>query len=135
MTPVAIHDRHVDELPELELRTFPAGTAIFSEGKPGQKAYIVQSGLVEISKLSPDGETVIGYIGAGEIFGEMAPIDAEPRMASARVLRETVCVVVPSDVFRRKMKEADPFIRDLLHVLVHALRSVTDKMMRGNATS
>tara|TARA_B100000676_G_C17966305_1_gene780581 strand:- start:512 stop:706 length:195 start_codon:yes stop_codon:yes gene_type:complete len=63
---------------------------------------------VEISKVSPTGECVIGYIGAGEIFGEMAPIDEEPRMASARALRDTV--------------------RDLLQVLVQALRSVSDRL-------
>lgn len=128
MTPVAIHDRHVEDLPGLHLEEFPAGAEIFKEGRPGQKAYIVQAGLVEISKLSSTGESVIGYVGAGEIFGEMAPIDAEPRMASARALRDTVCVVVPENLFRDKVAHADPFVRDLLHVLVHALRSVSDRM-------
>ena len=128
MTLVAIHDRHVADLPGLQYQEFPAGVEIFREGRPGQRAYIVQSGLVEISKINSTGESVIGYIGAGEIFGEMAPIDAEPRMASARALRDTVCVVVPNDLFRDKVEHADPFIRDLLQVLVHALRSVSDRM-------
>ena len=128
MTPVAIHDRHVANLPELEYQKFAAGAEIFREGGISQTAYIVHSGLVEISKLHSTGESVIGYIGADEIFGEMAPIDAEPRMASARALRDTVCVVVPKDLFREKVEHADPFIRDVLQVLVHALRSVSDRM-------
>ena len=128
MTLVAIHDRHVDDLPGLEYQEFPAGVEIFREGRPGQSAYIVQSGLVEISKIHSTGESVIGYIGAGEIFVEMAPIYAEPRMASAGALRNTVCVVIPNDLFRDKVEHTDPFIRDLLQVLVHALRSVSDRM-------
>tara|TARA_A100001037_G_scaffold57258_1_gene49428 strand:+ start:1175 stop:1564 length:390 start_codon:yes stop_codon:yes gene_type:complete len=128
MTPVAIHDRHVDNLPGLDYEKFKAGAEIFREGRPGHKAYIVHSGLVEISKVSPTGECVIGYIGAGEIFGEMAPIDEEPRMASARALRDTVCVVVLEDLFRKKVEGADPFVRDLLQVLVQALRSVSDRL-------
>ena len=128
MTHVAIHDRHVGDLPGLEYQEFPAGVEIFREGRSGSTAYIVNSGLVEISKVHGTGESVIGYVGAGEIFGEMAPIDAEPRMASARALRDTVCVVVPQALFREKVEDADPFIRDLLLVLVHALRSVSDRM-------
>jgi CRP/FNR family cyclic AMP-dependent transcriptional regulator len=128
MTPVAIHDRHVDNLPELECQKFLAGAQIFREGGSSQIAYIVHSGLVEISKIHSTGESVIGYIGAGEIFGEMAPIDAEPRMASARALRDTICVIVPKDLFREKVEHADPFIRDVFRVLVQALRSVSDRM-------
>ena len=84
---------------------------------------------MEISKISADGEVVIGYAGGGEVFGEMAPMDHEPRMASAKAVKDTVCIVVPDDLLRRKLSEADPFVRDLLYVLVRGLRQVTDKLV------
>ncbi len=83
MQNVSIHDRHVSEYPTLNLQEYAAGDTIFSEGNPGKCAFIVQSGIIEITKIGAKGEVVIGYVGAGEIFGEMAPIDNEPRMASA----------------------------------------------------
>ena len=86
MTLVAIHDRGVDDMPGLEFKESAAGVEIFREGRSGKTAYIVQSGLVEISKIHSTGESMTGYIGAGEIFDEMPPIDAEPRMANARAL-------------------------------------------------
>jgi len=129
MTRLAIHDRKVRSESGLERRRYRAGTLIFAQGKPGRSAFIIESGLVEIEKTCDDGKQLIGYVGAGEIFGEMAPIDDEPRMASARALKDTVCVVVPEAVFHDKLEHADPFVRDLLGVLVRALRAVTNRMV------
>ena len=72
---------------------------------------------------------MIGYVGAGEIFGEMAPIDNEPRMASATALKDTQCIVITEEEFQSKLKDADPFLNDLLYVLVRALRSVTHMLV------
>ena len=127
----SIHDRHVSEYPTLNLREYAAGDLIFSEGKSGKCAFIVQSGIIEITKIGTQDEVVIGYVGAREIFGEMAPIDNEPRMASAKALKDTQCIVVviTEEEFQNKLKDADPFLNDLLHVLVRALRSVTHTLV------
>ena len=132
MSSPAVHNRRI-EFPtgalDLEVVRYPAGTVIFCEGSPGYRAFIVQSGLVEISKVGPRGETVIGYVGGGEIFGELAPLDGEPRMASATAIKETVCVVMPENLLRTRLAEADPFLRDLLFVLVRGMRQVTDDLL------
>ena len=112
-----------------EVAEYPAGTVIFSEGSPGYRAFIVQSGLVEISKIGANGERVIGYVGGGEVFGEMAPIDRSPRMASATAVKDTTCIVMREDMLSAKLAEADPFVRDLLFVLVRGLRQVTEEML------
>ena len=125
----SIHDRHISEYPTLNLRDYAAGDLIFSEGKSGKCAFIVQSGIIEITKIGTQDEVVIGYVGAGEIFGEMAPIDNEPRMASAKALKDTQCIVITEEEFQNKLKDADPFLNDLLHVLVRALRSVTHTLV------
>jgi CRP-like cAMP-binding protein len=46
------------------------------------------------------GEAVLGYVGSGEVFGEMAPLDNEPRMASAKAIKDTVCVVIPEEMLK-----------------------------------
>lgn len=115
--------------PELEVVSYPAGSVIFCEGSPGYRAFIVQSGLVEISKVGPKGERVIGYVGGGEVFGEMAPLDGEPRMASATAIKETMCVVMPEQMLRSRLAVAEPFLRDLLFVLVRGLRQVTQDLV------
>lgn len=129
MQNVSVHDRKVKEYPALNVKEYPAGSMIFAEGRPGKSAFIVQSGIIEITKIGALGEVVIGYVGAGEILGEMAPIDNEPRMASAKALKDTQCIVITEEEFEGKLKDADPFVQDLLHVLVRALRSVTHTLV------
>ena len=56
----------------LQRQTYQAGDNIFKEGDEGNLAYVVQAGEVEISK-NINGEIVIlGRVGQGGIFGEMA---------------------------------------------------------------
>ncbi len=126
----AVQNRKV-HLPDepLEVVRYPAGSVIFCEGSPGYRAFIVQSGLVEISKVGTKGEKVIGYVGGGEVFGELAPLDGEPRMASATAIKETVCIVMPEQVLRTRLASAEPFVRDLLFVLVRGLRQVTNDLV------
>ncbi|HJN03543.1 MAG TPA: cyclic nucleotide-binding domain-containing protein [Alphaproteobacteria bacterium] len=126
MRTLTVQNRRVEAPSTPEVVTFPAGTSIFEEGRRGRRAFIVRSGLVELSKDSDSGEVVIGYAGAGEIFGEMVPLDSQPRMASARAVRDTECVVVSRDLLSKKLGRSDPFVRDLLFVLLRGLRSVTD---------
>ena len=132
MASPAVYSRRIQlpqGAPDLEVVRYPAGTVIFCEGSPGYRAFIVQSGLVEISKVGPKGEKVIGYVGGGEIFGELAPLDVEPRMASATAVKETMCIVMPEQLLRSRLAEADPFVRDLLFVMVRGMRQVTQDFL------
>ena len=89
-------------------------------------AYIVQSGEVEIYTTTDDGTAmVLGTVGQGGIFGEMALIDNQPRMASVSALTDTTCVVISEDIFKKKIAEADPFVVGLLRIFVRNIRSLT----------
>ncbi|MBT3275151.1 MAG: cyclic nucleotide-binding domain-containing protein, partial [Spirochaetales bacterium] len=63
--------------------TFQSGDIIFCEYEPGDTFYLIQSGRVQIVKIMDDIEKTIDYLNPGEIFGEMAILDAAPRSASA----------------------------------------------------
>jgi len=63
--------------------TFQKGDIIFCEYEPGDTFYLIQSGRVQIVKIMDDIEKTIDYLHPGEIFGEMAILDAAPRSASA----------------------------------------------------
>ncbi|CAK0774842.1 Cyclic nucleotide-binding domain-containing protein [Azospirillaceae bacterium] len=105
--------------------TFREGDIILRENDPGDCAYIIQSGEVEIFRGWGGARNVLAVIGPGGIFGEMALIDNKPRMASAMALRATICLVVPVEVFHDRLEKSDPFIRALLRILVNNIRSLT----------
>ncbi|MBI1206296.1 MAG: cyclic nucleotide-binding domain-containing protein [Azospirillum sp.] len=107
-------------------RFFDAGATIIAEGEQGTFAYIVQSGRVEISRGRGAQRRLLGTIKPGGIFGEMALIDNGRRMADAVAVEDTLCLVIPPKVFREKLVNVDPFVRALLRILVHNVRSMAD---------
>ena len=91
-------------------------------------AYIVQSGEVEIYTTTDDGTAmVLGTVGQGGIFGEMALVDSKPRMANARASKGSTIIVVTRGMFEQKMSKADPFIKGLLNILVDNIRTISNK--------
>jgi CRP-like cAMP-binding protein len=115
----------------LERRTFKTGQKIFDEGQVGNHAYIVQSGRIEIVKTIEDKETILGTIGEGGMFGEMALIDDQPRMAMARAAAEpTTLIFVSRMMFDQKMAKVNPFVRGLLKILVGNIRSLSAELER-----
>ena len=115
------------ELSVLERVVFKAGEAVFKDGDKGNNAFIVQEGLIEIVKGSGNEEVILGTIEKGGIFGEMALIDDQPRMASARAADDTTVIVIDRDMFRKKLAKSDPFVRGLLGIFTKNLRSMADR--------
>ncbi|MGE5548260.1 MAG: cyclic nucleotide-binding domain-containing protein [Solirubrobacterales bacterium] len=105
----------------LERKVFYAGQKVFKEGERGDRAYLIQDGTIEINK---NGVT-LATLGKGELFGEMALVDDQPRMATANAVTDVSVVVISRDVFREKLAKADPFIRGLLNIFVRNIRNLT----------
>jgi MFS family permease len=72
-------ERLIDRLARLsEVIEFPAGTAVFAEGDPGDRFYIVERGEADVSRAG----VVVGEVTAGGSFGEIALIRDIPRTAT-----------------------------------------------------
>ncbi len=113
----------------LDRKVMHAGASLFREGDVGDRAYLVQEGIIEIVRRRADGtEVVLGEVGKGGIFGEMALVDDKPRMATARALTAATLLVVTRDQFKDKLDAADPFIRALLKIFVRNIRQISSQM-------
>ena len=113
-------------LDTLNRQVFYPDQTIFREGEEGNGAFIIERGLIEISKMGNHGPVVIGVITEGGIFGEMALIDDAARMATARAIKKSVCVVIPKADFQAAYKKSDPILRALLKIFVKNIRVQTD---------
>ena len=64
-----------------------------------QQAWVVDTGLAPWGKQG----VVLGQISPNGVFGEMALIDNEPRMASAEAEEEAVCLVIPMAALKARL--------------------------------
>ena len=55
----------------------PSGTAIFREGEAGDRMYIIQSGVVRITKNIEGVEHTLADLQKGDFFGERDVVDEE----------------------------------------------------------
>jgi hypothetical protein len=112
-------------------RKVKAGDVIFKEGTPGEEAFMIRTGAVDIT-VNVEGRTItIATLGPGEIFGEMALIDNLPRAAGAVAAADSELLVVRSPPFRRRLdalSENDPVLRHLIDIYVSRLRTTIRKL-------
>lgn len=117
----------------LRRKVIYAGEILFSEGDVGNAAFIIESGDVEIFRTEHGKEIQLGVVGEGSIIGEMALIDDEPRMATARAQNQVVVVTVWREAFESKVAKVDPFIRKLLLIMVRYTRLHADYFVKARA--
>ena len=106
-------------LKNLHREIYPSGETIFKEGDPGNTAYIIEEGCVEVVVSS----TQNSLIRKGELFGEIALIDQQPRTATVRAVENTVLIPIPRQLVRELLDKTDPVVRHLLLTILERYRS------------
>ncbi|HEY9878826.1 MAG TPA: EAL domain-containing protein, partial [Leptolyngbyaceae cyanobacterium] len=105
---------------------------IFSEGSQGNCAYIIESGRVEIFVEAKSHPISLKVLSAGDIFGEMAVIDASPRSASAKALEDCCCMVVSSSQIFERIQSSDAIVKLLIGMLLNRTREC-NRHLKSNA--
>jgi CRP/FNR family transcriptional regulator, cyclic AMP receptor protein len=80
---------------QVELRTFAPRQRIYKIGEPGERAYVMVSGMVRVTTVDQDQqEVVIDEPSHGEFFGFASMLEQTPHQTNAIALEETVCLEV-----------------------------------------
>jgi len=79
----------------VEVRTFASRQRIYKIGDPGERAYVMVSGIVRVTTIDQDHqEVVVDEPGHGEFFGFASMLEQTPHQTSALATEEAVCVEV-----------------------------------------
>jgi CRP-like cAMP-binding protein len=115
-------------------QTFGAGQEIFREGDPGNGIYLVKDGLVEISVLGGQaGRYVFTEAGPGELLGEMAVIEDQPRSANAVARKETAVYFIPRKEILELVEECPALALAFLKEVSHRLRGFNRQYLARGA--
>jgi CRP/FNR family cyclic AMP-dependent transcriptional regulator len=106
------HERHIAK-----------GTTIFRKGDSGSFMMALLIGRVRVGNVSQDGkEITLNVIGPGEVLGEIALLDGDPRSADAVALEDITFIVVERRDFMPFLRRHPPLMERLLTVLCERLR-------------
>ncbi|NQE61296.1 Crp/Fnr family transcriptional regulator [Caulobacter sp. RHG1] len=80
-----------DVLAAGKVRTLPPGKVVFSQGDPGTTCHTLLDGRIKIVQTRPDGsQSVIRFIGPGEMYGTVAALMGKPFPADAVTVVESL---------------------------------------------
>ena len=101
---------------------YEPGEIIFEEGEQGDALYIIWSGQVAVVKGSLNAPTILGYRGPGEIIGEMALLEKQPRSATNVALETSRLLRIARENFQTWIAEYPSVGMNIMSTLSARLR-------------
>jgi len=108
-------------------KIFKKGDLLIREGEIGDRAYVLETGSVEILVQREGALIQIGTRGAGSIIGEMAMIDDKPRTATVRALEDCHVMEISRDDFAHRVDSADPILKMVMRVIMTRYRDMISR--------
>ena len=110
-------------------RDWTAGNTIFRRGEPGDYLIALAEGQVRLSLGTAQGrELVLRHAEPGDLLGEMALFDAEPRSADAVAARPTAGFVLHRTAFQQIAGQNPQLMVAVSAYLCRRLRETTDQL-------
>lgn len=111
-------------------RVYRDGELFFRSGDTGDHMYVIQDGRVEVVAEKDGRETRLAVLGPGDILGEMAIFEREPRSATARALGEVRAITVDKKNLLRRISEDPTLAFRLIKTLSKRVRELNDEVAR-----
>jgi len=115
---------------DLPARTFEAGDVIVRSGDEGQHAYVIASGLCSVWSETPNGEVLLNYMRAGDVFGEAAVFSKGRRSATVKAEEKTIVYVVSEELIDAEMEGQKPWTASFIRTLAERFRSNSLRLNR-----
>jgi EAL domain-containing protein (putative c-di-GMP-specific phosphodiesterase class I) len=117
-------------------KAFKSGEVIMRQGDPGESAYIIESGRVEILVTGRNGKVQnVGTRGPGTMIGEMALVDNAPRTATVQAVENCVLLEITKEDFSNRLQKADPILRMTSQVILTRYRDTLTRAEISNESS
>jgi CRP-like cAMP-binding protein len=108
---------------EQHVRLFDQGAVIFRENDEGSEMFIIIQGLVEIRKTTgASSSKILTTLQKGDMFGEMAIIEKQPRSATAVAVQPTRVLVLNEKLYESMIGSNPDFARKMNKVLSERIR-------------
>lgn len=113
-----------------ERMVYRAGETVFLEGDIGAHAYVVDSGEIRISRKRGNGEELtLAHLNRGDLFGELALIDDQPRSASATAGSDSELMTLDRATFQSQLQVNPERCRRLFRIFSARMRSMDELAM------
>lgn len=111
-----------------QVKELKKGEHLFKEGEMSRSMYYLKSGIVRIYKKKGNSSIEIDTIRAGQLLGELAFLDGNPRSASGEALTNCTLVEVTASAFASTLGVLPDWMKLLLKTVVGRLRTASTRL-------
>jgi CRP-like cAMP-binding protein len=116
-------------------RRLKKGELLFSEGEKSRSMYFLRAGMIRIFKRKGTSQIELDTIHSGQVLGELAFLDGNPRSASGEALVDCDLVEVSGQTFLQEMSKMPEWLKILLKTIVGRLRSASTRIRQLESAS
>ena len=114
-------------------REYRDGEVICRQGDPGDSLYVVQDGRVIVRREEEGRTAIVAELTPGEIFGEMALFEREPRSATVTARGHARVLTLDGRAFLRTVHQDPSMAFRLLQMMARRIRTLTQEVARLRA--
>jgi len=115
-------------------RAYSAREAIVSYKDTSRDVYFVLSGDVDVTLYSVNGKRItFNAKGAGEVVGELAAIDSQPRCADVVARNDVRIISMSGSDFQSAMSQHPEAARKMMLLLTAQVRELSERVFEFNA--
>ncbi len=107
------------------------GEELFAEGSQGNRAYIIESGELEIIKVSGKRNVLLAVRATGDVIGEMSLVDNSPRMASVRARGDTSLLSIHHDQLTHLLSTSKSAAEAMFYTVLARWRNTESKLRQS----
>jgi CRP/FNR family transcriptional regulator, cyclic AMP receptor protein len=112
-----------------KLRSYPKNAVIITQGEESNTLYLVVEGKLKVYMSDDEGkEVILDFLREGDYFGELALLDAAPRMASVMALEPAHLGIVPGPHFLGCLRANPQIGINLMATLARRARSLANSV-------
>lgn len=91
-------------------KTFARGNSVYLPSDAAAGVLLVAEGRIRLSSLTPDGkQAILAFVEPGEVFGELALLDAGAREEYAEAVAASTVILLPGDLLQQFLMESPHF--------------------------
>jgi len=109
------------------------GDVICRQGEPGDCMFIVQAGRLVVVREDTEAQIILGELGPGDIFGEMAIFERQPRSATVRARGPARVLTLDRRAFLRGVHSDPSLAYRILQTMSQRVRRLTEELSHAKA--
>ena len=109
-------------------KVYEPGDSIVTQGDEGDVMYVIQAGEVDIVKQMDGREVLLGTMGPGDFFGEMALFHSARRAATVRAVTKVRALTIDRRALLRRIDQDPQLAYKLVESMAGRILELHDRL-------